>query len=236
MTVNGDHERAGFRYGDAGVRERLLAEVVAEIRAMDRGDVPDAEFRSAALAVIREKVTPEGPGWPALPAGSLPEDAAKVIAVALINDPAPAVGLFSRLAGTRITVKVTSETDDLRVSVSEAEELGATPRERAYEREALLMAGSVPVARARLFLVRSHVPAEAWEAITGGEPAGEVLGAVPWRMRRVSRRAFVSPTASAAVDASARLLIRLRDRDVLAGTSAEHVTTAFCRHVAALAG
>ena len=201
-------------------------------RLLRQDGLPDAAKVSGVGHILADRLPPLTsppdltPGR--LPPGSTAADAAGYIFSILAWHPGPATAMFSRLAGDQPITLEDVTTADLKLAQTEAGDLAARPGMWSWERCALMKAGCVPVARTRLALLPERLPPEAWEAITSGKPAGEVLG--PYGMRRGRRRVCVSRTESA-VDASAVLSIG----DLPVGTAAEHVTPNYCAYVAALA-
>jgi len=210
----------------------LLFEVIADIRQLDRPALPDAAFRSGVRHAIEERLPPlPGPlDWPAaqLPPGSTPADAAGYIYGQLAWNTGPATAVLARLARAPVTIEVT-RCAARRLTADEAAAMDAGEDSRCYEREGLMTAGRVTVARVRLLIVQSRIPAAALEAILSGKPAGEVLE--PYGMARDRCRAGVS-RENATVDTSA--ILRLGS--LTAGQAEEHIGRQFCEHVAALAG
>ena len=208
----------------------LFFEVIADIRLLDRPGTNDAAFRSGVRSAIAERLPP-GPvpaAWPParLAPGSTPADVAGAIAAALIRNAGPATDLLTRYAGVPVAIEITRAAHRA-LTDAEADTLAAMPGTRAYEREGLMTAGEVTVARTRLVLIPERLPGVAWGLIQEGEPAGGVLGS--FGMRRIDRRAYCS-RQSVLVDASAVLALG----DQLIGTAEEHVTGQFCRHAASL--
>ncbi len=201
-------------------------------RLLGQDGLPDAAKVSGVHHILADRLPPLSPPpdlTPGrLPPGSTPADAAGYIMGILAWHTGPATAVFSKLAGDAPITLQGITTADLRLAATEAGDLGARPGMWSWERGAVMKAGTVPVAHTRLVLLPERLPPEAWEAITTGKPAGEVLG--PYGMRRGRRRVCVS-RAEAAVDASAILSLG----ELPVGTAAEHVTEAFCSHVAALA-
>ena len=200
-------------------------------RLLRQDGLPDAAVRSGIRHILAERLPPLSsppdltPGR--LPPGSTPADAAGYIYGILAWHTGPATTVFSRLAGNVPITLGHVATADLRLAATEADDLRARPGMWAWERGAVMKAGTIPVAHTRLLLLPERLPGEAWEAITSGKPAGEILG--PYGMRRGRRRVCVS-RAEAAVDASAVLSIG----ELPVGTAAEHVTPEFCAHIAGL--
>ena len=201
-------------------------------RLLQQDGIPDAAKVSGVSHILTDRLppltSPPDLALSPLPPGSTAADAAGYIYGILSWDPRPATAVFSRLGGEPVTLQDV-RTADLRLAPTEAGDLAARPGTWSWERCALMKAGCVPVAHTRLTLLPERLPGEAWEAITAGKPAGEVLE--PYGMRRGKRRVCVSRTESA-VDASATLTIG----DLPVGTAAEHVTPVFCAYVAARAG
>lgn len=199
---------------------------------LQQDGLPDAALRSGIRHILEDRLPPltSPPGFSPgrLPRGATAADAAGYISGILAWHTGPATTVFSRLAGNEPVTLESITTADLRLAATEAATLGARPGMWSWERGAVMKAGTVPVAHTRLVLLPERLPGEAWEAITSGKPAGEILG--PYGMRRGQRRVCVS-RAEAAVDASAVLSIG----NLPVGTAAEHVTQAFCGHVAGLA-
>lgn len=202
-------------------------------RLLCRDGLPDAAKVSGISHILAERLPPLSSPTDLtphpLPPGATPADAAGYISGILAWHPGPATAVFSRLAGGQPVTLEHITTADLRLAATEADDLEARPGMWSWERNAVMKAGIVPVAHTRLVLLPERLPGEAWEAITSGRPAGEILG--PYGMKRGRRRVCVS-RAEAAVKASAVLTIG----DLPIGTAAEHITETFCAHVAAVAG
>lgn len=212
----------------------LLYEVISDIRSLDAtAGLPDAAFRSGVRQAIDERLPP-APGdlgdWPAghLLPGSSPADAASMIRGVLAWSDGPATRILGGIAGCPVTV--TADWCATRqLAPVEAAALAAGPESRCYEREGVMTAAGITVARVRLLVIQDRIPLAAWEDILSGQPAGEVLK--PYGMTRDRRKASVS-RADATVDASA--VLKLGTLPV--GHSEEHVTRQFCEHVARMAG
>lgn len=210
----------------------LLREVADNIRRLDQAAPNDAAFRSGTLHAITELLpSPAVPlDWTPsrLAPGSAPAAAAGMIYGHLAWHPGPATALFTRLARAPAAVTVICAAyralDD-----DEAADLQAAPGAPAYDREAIMTAGTVDVAWTRLILIRDRIPGEAWAAIQGGQPAGDALA--PYGVRRTRRDVTLDRDAPA-VTAAADLMLG----DTPIGTAEEHVTPEFCAHVARLAG
>jgi len=211
----------------------LLAEVIADIRTLDRDGLPDAAFRSGVRSAIDERLPP-APGdlddWPPgyLLPGSTPADAAGLVGGLLAWNSGPAARLLSGLSGCPVTIGV-DRCACRRLTADEATALDADPAARAYEREGTMTAAGITVARTRLLLLQDRIPIAAWEDILAGGVAGDVLA--PYGMSRGRRRAVVS-RADAAVDASAVLKLG----SLRVGSAWEHIPAAFCEHLARMAG
>ena len=209
----------------------LFSEVIADIRHLDRLGINDASFRSSVRSAIAERLPPL-PGTdqppPTLAPGSTPADAAGMIAAVMLRNAGPATTLLAQIAQAPVTITVTRAAHRA-LTPDEAALLHADDGTRAYERTGLMTtSGDVLVAGTRLLLIPPKLPAEAWEAIQAGEPAGAALG--PYGMHRTGRKAFLSRPA-ALVDASAVLAVG----DQMIGTSEERIPSTFCRHVVNLA-
>jgi len=210
----------------------LLAEVIADIRQLDRDGLPDAAFRSAVLGAIDERLPPP-PGstdWPAgyLSPGATPADAAGMVQGLLAWNDGPATRVLSGLAGCPVTLGVTRCATRC-LTPAEAAVLAADPGARCYERDGTMTAAGIAVARTWLLILQDRIPGAAWEEILSGKPAGEALK--PYGMARDRRRAHVS-RADATVDASA--VLKLGTLPI--GVAEEHVTAEFTAHLARMAG
>lgn len=208
----------------------LLYEVIADIRRLDQPATCDEAFRSGVRHAIDERI-PAGPGpldWPPgrLAPGSTAADAAGMISGLLAWHSGPATRVLSHLAGTPVAIEITRAAHRA-LSATEAAGLAAAPGTRAYDRDGIMTAGDLAVARTRLLLIPERLPGVAWGAIQDGQPAGEALA--PYGMTRGRRKVSVS-RSGATVDASAVLSLG----DLPIGTAGEHVTGEFCRHVASL--
>jgi hypothetical protein len=210
----------------------LLHEVIADIRYLDQPGLPDAAYRSGVRHAIEERLPPP-PGplayWPAghLTPGSAPADAAGMIQGLLAWNEGPATRVLSGLAGGPVALEI-DRAATRRLTAGEAGELAADEGARCYERDGTMTAAGMVIARTRLLIVQSRVPAAALEAILAGKPAGEALE--PYGMTRDRRKAAVNRTG-ATVDASA--VLKLGSQRV--GVAEEYVTRAFCEHLAAMA-
>ena len=209
----------------------LLFEVIADIRRLDRPGTNDASFRSGVRSAIAERLPPL-PGTDQPPAtlapGSTPADAAGMIAAVMLRNAGPATTLLAQIAQAPVTITVTRAAHRT-LTPGEAALLNAPDGTRAYERDGLMTtSGDVLVAGTRLVLIPSRLPADAWEAIQAGAPAGAALG--PYGMHRTGRKALLSRPA-ALVDASAVLAVG----DQVIGTAGERIPATFCRHIVNLA-
>jgi len=219
--------------GPGAVTSFAMWDALTDIsRLLERDGLPDSAALSGVRHILQDRLPPMSSphDWPParLAPGSTAADAAGMIAGLLAWNPGPATALFTALAGTPVTIRVTGSAD-LRLAATEAADLDASPGDDVWERDGMMMAGDVPVARTRLLLVPFRVPSGAMEAIVAGRPAGEVLA--PYGMRRGRREVSVS-RADATVDASAVLSLG----DLPVGCAWEHVTERMCAHVAAVGG